>query len=346
MRDGQYRESADLFARVASREPTAETFLGLGQALKAGGDPEAAREAFEHALRLAPRSAAALAALARVLRMLGDHESAVGMARRGIEIDPLRGDLLEFLTRVLPAIGRADELLAAADRALATSAGHTAAWYSRAVALAALERCDEAARIMDRRLIHVTDAPIGTGWRDLPAFSADLSREILDNRTLQYEPHDKTTRGGVQTRELMTGQPPALVALLSACRVQVEHYVEACRRQGIASPVAMPPPRVRMHAWATVLEASGHQAAHIHRDGWVSGVYYVADGGAAPGRGTLCVPATPRGIAGRASWPCDDIEPRVGRLVLFPSYFPHRTTPTGTAHPRISVAFDVIGEAA
>jgi hypothetical protein len=33
--------------------------------------------------------------------------------------------------------------------------------------------------------------------------------------------------------------------------------------------------------------------------------------------------------------------PRPGMLLLFPSYFAHRTLPTGSRDPRLCVAFDV-----
>jgi Rps23 Pro-64 3,4-dihydroxylase Tpa1-like proline 4-hydroxylase len=36
------------------------------------------------------------------------------------------------------------------------------------------------------------------------------------------------------------------------------------------------------------------------------------------------------------------IEPRAGRLVLFPSYFYHRTLPFDSRQRRISIAFDVM----
>lgn len=38
------------------------------------------------------------------------------------------------------------------------------------------------------------------------------------------------------------------------------------------------------------------------------------------------------------------VEPRVGRLVLFPSYMWHGTTPIVTEHPRMSIAFDLVAD--
>jgi hypothetical protein len=41
-------------------------------------------------------------------------------------------------------------------------------------------------------------------------------------------------------------------------------------------------------------------------------------------------------------WGIREIEPVPGRLVLFPSYVPHLTLPSGVAGDRISIAFDVV----
>jgi hypothetical protein len=40
-------------------------------------------------------------------------------------------------------------------------------------------------------------------------------------------------------------------------------------------------------------------------------------------------------------WPTREIEPVPGRLVIFPSFVPHMTRPTGVDGRRISVSFDV-----
>jgi hypothetical protein len=42
------------------------------------------------------------------------------------------------------------------------------------------------------------------------------------------------------------------------------------------------------------------------------------------------------------SWPRDYVTPRAGMLLLFPSYYGHRTWPTRVGDPRIVVAFDVV----
>jgi hypothetical protein len=98
--------------------------------------------------------------------------------------------------------------------------------------------------------------------------------------------------------------------------------------------------------WCVVLQSGGHQIPHIHPEAWLSGVYYPQ------------VPEAIRTGAGPEGWlefgyaerPFPSLlEPRIvrirpaeGLLVMFPSYFYHRTVPFEADGTRISVAFDLV----
>jgi uncharacterized protein (TIGR02466 family) len=107
------------------------------------------------------------------------------------------------------------------------------------------------------------------------------------------------------------------------------------------------PAKWRLNMWANVLEAEGYQVPHIHPSGWLSAVYYVS------------VPQIVKSDAvGRAGWiefgehyqditttapPClHAIQPEAGLLLMFPSYFYHRTVPYRSEEQRISISFDVV----
>ena len=100
--------------------------------------------------------------------------------------------------------------------------------------------------------------------------------------------------------------------------------------------------------WATVLDEGGHQTPHIHPSGWLSGVYYVAippgDGG--DEHGWIEFGRPPPEYAFREPPKTKALRPRAGLLVLFPSYFYHRTLPFSGTATRISIAFDVVPMAA
>ncbi len=83
---------------------------------------------------------------------------------------------------------------------------------------------------------------------------------------------------------------------------------------------------------------------HVHYDSHVSAVYYPKVPHEMRGDG-----ATPGFLefgGGQARFPCRRtpparaVRPREGMLLLFPSYFYHRTVPFNANESRISIAFD------
>lgn len=79
--------------------------------------------------------------------------------------------------------------------------------------------------------------------------------------------------------------------------------------------------------------------------GWLSGVYYVAaprSTGDGVYQGALLVGTVNSDRFANPPWGIREIEPVPGRIVLFPSFTPHATKPSGMAEERISVAFDVV----
>jgi uncharacterized protein (TIGR02466 family) len=97
-----------------------------------------------------------------------------------------------------------------------------------------------------------------------------------------------------------------------------------------------------------VLRSGGYQTPHIHPDGIVSGVYYVRVPDAVrTGTGEAgCIrfgqPSTTDGgaVEGGALLTMT-VKPEAGLMVLFPSYFWHRTLPFESPQDRICIAFDV-----
>ena len=92
------------------------------------------------------------------------------------------------------------------------------------------------------------------------------------------------------------------------------------------------------------LNDGGYHVNHLHPQGWISSAYYVAlpaetaDERSKSGWIKFGEPRLPTPGADAAYF----VEPRVGRLVLFPSYMWHGTTPIHGPEPRLTIAFDAI----
>jgi len=110
------------------------------------------------------------------------------------------------------------------------------------------------------------------------------------------------------------------------------------------------PAAARLRAWGLIQRRTDHEEWHIHRGGWLSGVYYVRvpRGVSADGEGPGCIEFGPPRPVARArpglisTW---RHAPQEGTLLLAPSHYSHRTIPSGADDYRISFAFDVVPDA-
>jgi uncharacterized protein (TIGR02466 family) len=94
------------------------------------------------------------------------------------------------------------------------------------------------------------------------------------------------------------------------------------------------------------LRRDGFHVNHIHPAGWLSSAYYVAvpqeidDPKVKSGWIKFGEPRSPvPGVQAEHF-----VQPRAGRLVLFPSYMWHGTNAIRGDEPRVTVAFDAVPE--
>lgn len=98
-------------------------------------------------------------------------------------------------------------------------------------------------------------------------------------------------------------------------------------------------------SWSARLRASGRHVNHFHQEGWLSSAFYVqlpnsvADG-TQGNAGCLQFGQPDEGLRLVGLAPQKMIRPKVGRLVLFPSYFWHGTVPFEEPTDRVTIAFD------
>jgi uncharacterized protein (TIGR02466 family) len=177
-------------------------------------------------------------------------------------------------------------------------------------------------------------------------FNERLAAELLAHNSLSDLPLTKASRGtGDRIDKLQLSAGPLAHDLLIRIREAVEVYV-AERRVFSADPMMMhSPASVALDSWALALHDDGRVEWHIHPSGWISGVYYVKVPKAKPDdampRGAIEFGLLPFGQQQTLPRPRWQITPWEGLLLLFPSWYAHRTWPTGVGEPRICVAFDI-----
>lgn len=177
----------------------------------------------------------------------------------------------------------------------------------------------------------------------------ELAHEIYQHPTLIDSPRTHATRNGLHSGELFRHAGAALNLLKEQIERHVAAYIETARRR--LDPrhpfIANIPKNYRIYTWTIVMKNQGYQKQHIHPGGWLSGVVYIQlpdamRTAADRHEGWIEFGEPPEGFPWQRSPLLRSIQPEVGKIVLFPSYYYHKTIPFNADQHRISVAFDVI----
>jgi tetratricopeptide (TPR) repeat protein len=288
----------------------------------------------------------------RALMELGDLEAAEREFRSVLAIDPDEPGSCRLLCRLLRHDGRVTELFAACEDLAGRGATNAQMLYNWGWALALAGDDDRARRLMfEPERIARIEVPAPAGFPDIGSFNAALAEEILTNpnKVTSFPEEDEANRGSCRVDNLFTGRRTDLIdLLLRSIEAAVDGWAPAARDGFDPWPRARPA-AARLRPWGLIQRRDEYEEGHIHPQGWLSGVYYVAVPSAvsAAGRGPGCIEFGPpsaleRDMPGLA--PTRRYLPEEGILLLAPSHYQHRTIPSGVDRYRISVAFDVVRE--
>ena len=340
--------AGDCFEKAIEVKPElAEAHAGLGFVRQRQHRTADAIGAFEHAAALAPRDGEIRSNLGGLLLQSGEHERAIACFQRAIALVPEQASLHTHLGIALHQARGAAAALPDYQAALRLAPGDTRTLAAKGAALAALDRRSEAARIFDHdALLATKQIAAAPGDADMAAFNGALAALAAGHPTLMAERPGTTTRGGGQIGELFGPASGPMAKLEALIRGAVrEYFADPQRTRHPHCPRR--PARGRLTAWATVLDSGGYQDPHHHPSGLLSGVYYVRvpDADAAADAGAIEFGRASAAFGNQAAPEVVLVRPREGLMVLFPSFFWHRTIPFRGDSQRISIAFDLIPEA-
>lgn len=176
-----------------------------------------------------------------------------------------------------------------------------------------------------------------------PAMLARLGALLRPLHHARHQPPGQSVRGGTQTRgRLFERAEPEIAALYGALQAALDAHVADLPPADPTHPLLRrrDDPIRAEGGWSVRLAPGGHHGSHIHRAGLLSSACYISlpvlD--AASQEGWLELGRPPDDLD-LALGPRATVEPRVGQLVLFPSYLYHGTRPFPSGE-RLSVAFD------
>lgn len=368
---------------VAARADNADFWEALAIAERDNKEMARAAASFRRALALAPSRVPTLTRLGDLLQVTGDLAGAIACYRDAIARYPNYAPAHNNLGNALQQQGDFAAATAAHERALALSPKETKYWLNLGVArftlgetAAALEAFEACLRLapFDRRAIAYRTAALAelgkldaeaalaehhrwltplelaapSGFESIAALNRQLATDLMAHRSLRWEPVGTATTGGADILLLLQHPTPAIAAFAETLRAAIDRHLAGL-------PVEPGHPfldrRITDYAldiWGTVLKAQGHQSAHIHPTGWMSGVYYVqmpeslgSGGHNADYSGWIEFGRPPDSFRLNREPAVELVRPKEGLALFFPSYLYHRTIPFEGPVPRISIAFDV-----
>lgn len=155
-------------------------------------------------------------------------------------------------------------------------------------------------------------------------------------------PPSQSLRHGTQTRgHLHLRTEPALAPLFASFTAALASYASSVRDVPPDHPLYRDPStKLSITAsWSVRLLDGGFHIPHMHSEGLVSSACYLVIPECADSReGMLQIGRPPSDIALQLD-PMMEVAPVPGRLVLFPSYLYHSTTPFGSGE-RLTAVFD------
>jgi uncharacterized protein (TIGR02466 family) len=374
---GRMEEAAAAYRRAIALAPSeVDLHDSLSRLLWQQGDRDGHVASYRDALLEAPDDAGLLCGLAERLTLAGEARAAAALladaAARGVG-----GANLRFrLGQACWSCGEPDRAFAAFEAALEIEPRHPPTLRESARCLIITDRIGEAMpRIVTRLDDDAHDqqalALQGLSWRltgdarfhwlidprligtamltppggDGPGFNRALDVALGTLHTARTAPLEQTLRGGTQTTDdLFARELPEIVTVHAMIRQAVERHIAALPDDASHSFLARKSAGFAFSgSWSVRLSSGGHHSNHIHPEGWISAVYYVAvppavgDGQS----GWLKFGETGLNLGDREQI-LHMVRPQPGLLVLFPSYFYHGTVPFEDAQHRTTIAFDIV----
>lgn len=314
--------------------------LACADALHRDGRKEKALRVLNDALRQVPDAPGLLTAHAVVLDDMDQTTAALGDLRRVLEMTPHARSAQRNVLTVLLRAGQPDEALRIVQILRGADPDEQFLMACEATALRLLG--DPVYRMAYDYQRYVRSYEIGPprGFFTAQSFNDALAEVLRGQHRTNAHPFDQHIHNGTQTgRSLLPLDD--MRGFLAAVDAAVRDYISLLPTNAPVGRRATQ--RFQFSAlWSVRLTRDGFQPNHVHDRGWLSSAYFVAhspdERPKDPKAGWLKFGEPHRPIPGCG--PEHFVEPKVGTLVLFPSFFWHGTVPfEGTE--RLSAAFDV-----
>jgi len=344
--DGAGSSFADRFlAAVAARPAELALRFKCAELLRQADNHAAAERLLRDGIALNPRDPTLAATLGILLDETGRLEEALSINAAVAQAFPHSEVLHLNLAHTLLRLGRGNDALAVLAPIRAALPDLQQAITYEGMALKQLgDPCHDWLCNYGQH-VQPYDLEAPAGFPDIGAFNAALAENLRDMLDASDHPLDQSLRWGAQTSyNLKFRDDPVIRTYFAALEAPIAAYIE-----GLGVDAAHPLVGRKTNGfafsggWSVLLRPGGFHVNHTHPQGWISSSYYVSlpksMGGASGQEGWIKF--------GEPRWPVPGcgvervVEPREGRLVLFPSYMWHGTIPFSSGE-RMTAPFDVV----
>jgi tetratricopeptide (TPR) repeat protein len=212
---------------------------------------------------------------------------------------------------------------------------------------------DPRARILNNfDLVGEYELPTPPGFSSLAEFNMALNECLTEYHTSEHHPLEQTLRQGTQTQGNLFARENRLLQLLkNSFRGVITRHIKKMQDMPAPYPGFSTERDFDFAAsWSVRLRDQGFHTQHIHPMGWFSSAYYVDLPSELESSADDATPNDQGGWIkfGEPNLKCTPplqaqhiVKPKVGKLILFPSYMWHGTIPFKSAETRTTVVFDV-----
>jgi len=276
----------------------------------------------------------------------GDAETAHTLAFQALKSRPADMNIMPVFARAALACGKVEDAMIAAEAALKVNPNNQF-WIAILATGGRLKGQDYGYYYNYDKFVRSYDLSAPAGFKDMAEFNGALSKALHELHGYKNAPLDQSLRMGTQThKDLRFSDSPVIHSFFSLLESPISKYMDAIGQDPSHPLTRRNSGKYRINgAWSVRLTAGGHHVNHVHPQGWISSAYYVdvpdevADEKSK--NGWIGFGAPPLDIPEIAE-PELLIQPKPGRLVLFPSYMWHGTLPITGDKPRLTLPFDVI----
>jgi uncharacterized protein (TIGR02466 family) len=181
-------------------------------------------------------------------------------------------------------------------------------------------------------------------YRCLKDFNTSLSIDIKNHSLLRREPNGLAARKGYLTDDLFADSTQSINLFKKLMLEKINQYIKQLPDDKSHYMLKHKTFNYDLNAWATWVNGDGYIDKHIHEESWISGAYYCKVPKITKNSDSKlgffeygCIPNDINYINSERKF----IEPKEGKLIIFPSYLYHQTIPHESQEDRISIAFDL-----